>query len=177
MIITPDGAKIEMQWKNVKYINHEDYILFQIIPMFEEKDIILVPNKENWNKIASIFSFEERNEIIFLLENIPWKRDIRIIELDVDCYVNCNMDIRVGMLEHTEGYIKMSNDYLFDPESRIEKSQVKQLYYRLEQRFAEGLSGKVEIPKSTIISESVMERIVLPALEKNSKIKIEYLEQ
>lgn len=45
MIILPDGVKIEMQWKQCKYDNNKAYIVFQIIPMLKEKDIVIVSNK------------------------------------------------------------------------------------------------------------------------------------
>ena len=84
MIILPDGAKIEMTWKEVKYINHQDYIIFQVIPMYQEKDIIIIPNKEQWKSVQNIFTFCEREEILFLIEHIKWKRDIKLIDLDVE---------------------------------------------------------------------------------------------
>ncbi|MCI9299000.1 MAG: hypothetical protein HFI10_16395 [Lachnospiraceae bacterium] len=41
MITLPDGAKIEMQWKQVIYIKGDNYIIFEIIPMLAEKDIVV----------------------------------------------------------------------------------------------------------------------------------------
>ena len=47
MIILPDEAKIEMTWKEVRYTNHQHYLIFQIIPMLEQEDLILMPGR-NW---------------------------------------------------------------------------------------------------------------------------------
>lgn len=44
MIALPDGVKIEMTWKSVKYISGSNFVVFQIIPMFQESDIIIIPN-------------------------------------------------------------------------------------------------------------------------------------
>ncbi len=43
MIRLPDGAQIEMAWKHVKYIRNNDFIAFQVVPMFEGRDVIIVP--------------------------------------------------------------------------------------------------------------------------------------
>lgn len=29
MVVLPDGAMIEMSWKQVKYINHDSFMIFQ----------------------------------------------------------------------------------------------------------------------------------------------------
>ncbi len=62
MVVLPDGAMIEMSWKQVKYINHDSFMIFQIIPIIEA---ILIPNKERWRNIENAFSLIEREEIIF----------------------------------------------------------------------------------------------------------------
>ena len=88
MVILPDGTAIVMSWKQVKYINHDKFIVFQIIPMNKGKDIIIFPCKEKWKDITNVFSLDERTEIIFLLEHIEWKRDISIIEMNIEPYLN-----------------------------------------------------------------------------------------
>lgn len=49
MINLPDGTKFEMQWKQVAYIKGNDYAIFEIIPMLDEKDIIIVPDSARWS--------------------------------------------------------------------------------------------------------------------------------
>lgn len=172
MIILPDGVKIEMQWKQCKYDNNKSYIVFQIIPMLKEKDIVIVPNKNRWKLIQDVFSFEEREEIIFLLERINWKRDIQILEMDVEPCVNKEFDIRTGMIEMTNGYITLTKENLFDIDSKLNKKQVKELYCKLEEKFAMMSEGVVEIPREILIEGSVFKEICIPAFERNKNIQL-----
>lgn len=46
MVQLPDGVILDMQWKQVLYFNHGEKMAFQIIPMCNKKDIILILNKD-----------------------------------------------------------------------------------------------------------------------------------
>lgn len=172
MIILPDNIKIEMQWKQVIYTRDNNYVLFEIVPMLEEKDIVIFPNLSNWSTKQNLFSCEERNEIIFLLERIAWKRDIRIVEMGIQPYVNKKIEVSQGMIELTDGYIRLTGENLFDADSKLNKNQVKEIYCNLEKKFAESVQGIVKIPKESLIKGSVIKEICLPMLEKNEKVKI-----
>lgn len=110
--------------------------------------------------------------MIFLLERIAWKRDIKVVEMDVSPYVNEKPEITPGMFEATEGYKRLSQDNLFDPDSKLNKMQVKEIYCKLEKRFAEAIQGTVKIPKKLLIKGSVMNEVSLPVLEKNKNAQI-----
>lgn len=69
-MILPDGAKFEMAWKHIRYINHDNFIVFQIVPMYIGKGIVMIPNMVNRKKISDIFPIEEREEIIFFIRKI-----------------------------------------------------------------------------------------------------------
>ena len=99
MVILPDDIQIEMQWKQVIYIKSNNYVVFEIIPMLTWKDVVIFPNRLNWSTKQNLFSCDERAEIIFLLERIAWKRDIRIVEMDVPPYVNKKIEVLKGMIE------------------------------------------------------------------------------
>ena len=172
MITLPDGKIIKMQWKQVMYIRGKDFIVFEVVPMLTEKDIIIFPSVSGWLSIQDVFSLDERNEIIFLLERIAWKRDIKIVEMDVLPHVNKDLEIKQGMIEKTTGYARLTNDNLFDVDSKLNKKQVKEIYCKLERRFAESVNGEVQIPKELLIKGSVVSEICLPILEKNNSVKL-----
>lgn len=44
-----------MAWKHIRYIKHDNFIVFQIVPMYIGKDIVMIPNMVNWKKISDIF--------------------------------------------------------------------------------------------------------------------------
>lgn len=177
MVTLPDGAQIDMQWKSVKYANKQHNIVFEIIPMMQESDVVLFPNKRCWKKIAKLFSNRERMEIIFLLEKIAWKRDIRVAEVDIMPEVDQETAVATGTLEATDGYQKISSQCPFDPQSSLTKEQAKELYCILEKRFAEGVSGIVEIPKSVVIRGSVLEGISIPTLKENKNVQLNLYER
>ncbi len=167
MITMPDGAQFEMQWKQVKYINGGHNVTFEIIPMFTGRDIVLFPTAELWTETQDVFSDQERVEIIFLLERIAWKREIRVVEANIKPVIDSN-DIPVsGSIESTPGYQAMASKNLFDPQSPLSNSQVKEIYCILEKRFAESASGVVAIPRDEILRESILEKVSIPALKEN----------
>lgn len=172
MVFLPDNIKIEMQWKQVAYARNNNYVVFEIIPMLNGKDVIIFPNLSNWSTKQNLFSCDERAEIIFLLERIAWKRDIRIAEMDVPPYVNEKIEVTQGMIESTEGYIRLTRENLFDTDSKLNKNQVKEIYCKLEKRFAESVQGMVKIPREALIKGSVIKEVCLPILEKNEKVEI-----
>lgn len=169
----PDGVKIDMQWKQVKYIKNNQNIIFPIIPMYYKKDLIIVPDIKNWKQILDGFSYSDREEIIFLLERISWKRELRVIEMDIKPNINSTGVIYEGSIESTEGYKKLSEENLFDPNSILSKEQVKEIYIGLEKRFAENVSGNVEIFQNLLLEGSVLKEISIPILEKNEKVKLD----
>jgi len=64
----------------------------------------------------------------------------------------------------------MAAKNLFDPQSPLSKSEVKEIYCILEKRFAEGASGKVTIPKNVMLQGSVLAEVSIPALKKNKRV-------
>ena len=170
MVTMPDGAQFEMQWKHVKYMNGGHSVVFEIVPMFQGKDIIILPNTQLWSESQNIFSEQERLEIIFLLERIAWKRDIRVAEANVTPDIGSNASSVSGSIESTPGYQEMTAKNLFDPQSPLSKSEVKEIYCILEKRFAEGASGVVTIPKSVILQGSVLAEVSIPALKENKSV-------
>lgn len=173
MVTLADGAIFEMQWKQVKYVKHNSYIIFQIIPMLSDKDIIIIPNREKWRDIQNIFSFEEREEIIFLLERINWKRDIVIIEMNIEPCINKKINIQKGMIESTEGYVALSKEKLFDINSKLNKKQVKEVYCKLEEKYAKNAKGIVLVSKETLIEGSIEKEISIPTLKSNKAVTLE----
>lgn len=65
-------------------------------------------------KITDTFPIREREEIIFLLERLNWKRDIRIIELDIPAQIDRENKVEIGSLESTDAYISMTKENLFE---------------------------------------------------------------
>lgn len=168
MVTMPDGARFEMQWKQVEYINGGHNAIFEIIPMLTGRDIVLFPTAELWAEAQDVFSKQERLEIIFLLERIAWKREIRVVEANIKPVIDSNAIPISGSIESTPGYQEMASKNLFDPQSQLSNSQVKEIYCIIEKRFAESASGVVTIPRDEILKESILEKVSIPALKGNS---------
>ena len=80
-------------------------------------------------------------------------------------------------LESTEAGRKLEQDFLFDPTSPLNKEQVKEMFCILEKRFAENTIGDVKILKGSIIAGSVMSEISIPALERNTKVNLCFIDK
>lgn len=173
MVTMPDGAQLDMQWKQVRYINGGHSIVLEIVPMFLGSDIIIIiiiPNAQLWTRTQNVFSEQERLEIIFLLKRIAWRRDVRVAEANVEPDIDSNADPVNGSIESTPGFQEMATKNLFDPKSPLSKSEVKEIYSILEKRFAEIASGTVIIPKDIILKGSVLEKVSIPALKANKNV-------
>ncbi len=175
MVTMPDGAQFEMQWKQVKYINGGHSVVFEIVPMFQGKDIIIFPSAQLWTEAQNVFSDQERLEIIFLLERIAWKRDIHVVEANVTPDIDSKSGPVSGSIESTPGYQEMAAKNLFDPQSSLSKSEVKEIYCILEKRFAEGASGTITIPKDVVLKGSVLEQISIPTLKENRNVNLQLI--
>lgn len=86
--------------------------------------------------------------------------------------VNEEFDIRTGMIEMTNGYITLTKENLFDIDSKLNKKQVKELYCKLEEKFAMMSEGVVEIPGEILIKGSVFKEICIPAFKRNKNIQL-----
>lgn len=170
MVTMPDGAQFEMQWKQVKYMNGGHNVVFEIVPMFQGKDVVIFPSAQHWREAQNVFSDQERVEIIFLLERIAWKRDVRVAEANVYPDVDSNSGPVNGSIESTKGYQEMTAKNLFDPTCPLSKAQVKEIYSVLEKRFAESASDTVTIPKEVILQGSILEQVSIQALRKNNSV-------
>lgn len=175
MVIMPDGVQLDMEWKKAVYKNGRHSIAFEIVPMFDDSDILVFPDKQGWSVISEKFNEQERKEIAFLLERLDWKRDLRLIEVNITPIIDSDIKIREGSLESTEGYQKLKADNLFDPQSPLNKSEVRNLYQLLEKRFAEAVTGTVTIPKDSILEDSVLAQITIPTLKANEKVDLNFI--
>lgn len=78
-------------------------------------------------------------------------------------------EIEEGTLESTEAAKEFLKLNLFDSDNKISKEQAHELWCTLEKRFAEGVEGKVTIHATSIIENSVFNKIVIPTLLENEK--------
>lgn len=174
MLQLPDGSLIDMRWKSVSYITQNRRIIFSIEPMVEGADIVCIPKEDKCNKDMDI---KLRNEFVFLLQMAAWKRDLKFLEMNIMPNVMHSKKeiVTVGTIENTQAGRKLEESYLFNPNSQLNQLQVKNLYIQLERRFANSISGKVDIIKDGYLVGSVMEKIVIPIIEANEKAIIVYL--
>lgn len=174
MLQLPDGNILDMRWKTVSYVMDNKRIVFAIEPMIDGPDVVCIPTKE---KCIGKLDISIRNEFIFLLQTADWRRDLKLIEMNISPQiVDINKkNIVEGSIESTEGGKKLESLYLFNPNSPLSKEQVRELYIKLETRFADNVSGQVKILKDGVLKGSVMDKITIPTLEKNKKAKIEYI--
>lgn len=174
MLQLPDGNIIDMRWKSISYITNDKRVVFSIEPMFIGGDIVCIPKRENCNEEMSIIL---RNEFIFLLERANWNRDIVLIEMNITprVYSKDAAIVVEGSMESTVGGKRLEDSHLFNPGSPLSKEQVKELYITIETRFAESMEGDVEIFKNGHLKGRLMNEIIIPILEKNRKVKINYI--
>ena len=172
MVTMPDGAAFEMEWKSVRYANRGHDVTFEIGPMAQGPYLVEISDAASWGAAGRFFSAQERQEILFLLERIAWKRDLRVVEAPVAPQVDREKQAVPGSLESTPGYRQFALKNLFDPDSPLQKEQVKEIYCVLEQRFAQAARGRMEIPRWAIVKGSVLEAVSIPALKQNPQVQL-----
>lgn len=170
----PDGTKLDMRWKSIGYTVGDQKLVFPIVPMYDSPDVVCVPKKD---KFSNAIEQGWRDELIVLIQTIAWKRELKFLEVNQNPIIMREEDSLndKGSLEMTEAGQKLENAYLFEPQSPLTKAQVKELYLDLEKKFAETVSGDVEIIKNGYLRGSVMEKITIPILENNMKVNIFFL--
>ena len=92
--------------------------------------------------------------------------------MNIEPYINKEINYQKGMIESTQGYNALSRENLFDVDSKLDKTQVKELYCKLEEKFAMMSKGIVSIPKKILIKGSVEKEICIPAFEVNQAVKL-----
>lgn len=174
MVILPDGAKFDMKWKSVSYIRDGVQLIFEIIPMYDQADIVLIPSEYAWGDYTDIYSLQEREDIIYLLDKINWRREINLLE--VDMYPTfCREGEYIpppGTLEWTFAGMELERLNLFDPDQTLREQKGKDLYLMLESKFAQMAVGDVVIPRCCVIEGSVLERLTVPILEDNAQVNL-----
>ena len=65
---------------------------------------------------------------------------------------------------------------MFDPDFDMPSEQVHELWCVLEKRFAESTVGIVSIHSAGIIKNSVLDQISIPALMKNNKAHVFFID-
>lgn len=175
MVTLPDGTQFDMQWKKVTYIKEGHSAAFEIYPMFYGADIVMMPTAYLWENAQSVFSGQERLEIIVLLERIRWKRDLRVVEGNILPEVDANEPPVKGSLESTLGYQVISDENIFDPQSTLTNEEAKEIFCILERRFAEEAKGIVKVPKDVILKNSILEQVSMPALLANKDATVVWI--
>lgn len=178
MIKMPDGMQIDMRWKTVSFIKGNKKLVLDIEPMMNCEDIVYFPSENEWREIRYIFSNEERLEIIFLLERINWKRNIKLFISEITPRILSKDDLIIseGTLESTIGGREIEEKQLFDPDSPLNSDQVHELYCKLEKRFANQVIGEVIISRNKVIAGSVFEEVSMKILMSNSKAKVKLID-
>ncbi|WP_026881388.1 hypothetical protein [Clostridium akagii] len=163
---------IKMGWKHLSYIQGDEKIVFNIEPMVGEADIIYIPNDEIWSESQINWARESKKEILRDINTIDWNRDIVLNECDIalKCMPIDNDEIEEGTMESTEAAKEFGSLYLFDPDKKVQKEQVHELWCTLEQRFAEQAQGKVTVYANAIIENSVFNKISIETLLKNDNV-------
>ncbi|RUT37714.1 hypothetical protein EJP82_27805 [Paenibacillus anaericanus] len=178
MIKLPDGMQIDMRWKTVSFTKGNNKLVLDIEPMMNCEDIVYFPSENEWRKIKCIFSNEERLEIIFLLERINWKRNIKIFISEISPRLLSKDDLIIteGTLESTIGGREIEEKQLFDPDSPLNSEQVHELYCKLEKKFANQVNGEVIISRNKVIPGSVFEEVSMKTLMSSSKVEVKLMD-
>jgi len=176
LIILPDGAKFDMKWRSVTYSKRGFQVKFEIIPMYDQADLVIIPSQYAWEDYTDIFNFSERDDIIYLLEKIPWNRSINLIEFDIEPIIYEDDQDRPlpGSFESSPAGREIESRNLFDPDKNLNttQQQAKGFYLLLETKFAKQATGDIRIPRDCIISGSVLEKISVPVLENNPRVNL-----
>jgi hypothetical protein len=165
---------IKMGWRFLSYIQGNEKIVFNIEPMVKESDILYIPKNQIWRESSPKWASENKDQILESIKAIDWNRNIRFNKCDIKlkCMLIGQDEFEEGTMESTEAAKEFQRLYLFDPDKKVEKEQVHELWCTLEKRFAEGVNGRVTIYSKSIVENSVFNKITMPTLLENEKVTL-----
>jgi len=171
-MITVANMTYEMQWKQLKVNFRSHFVVFEIIPYYQGRDVLIFPSDDVWEDYTDEISKKEIKAIIHVIRFAGWKRNLSIVRSQVPLHFDKELPLKTGMLEMTPGYKEFSEKHLFDPGMRLKTYDVKKLYCTLEYRFAMACSGKVVLPRRILLPGSVMNEITYKALLSNENAEV-----
>jgi len=168
-----------MGWRYISYARGGSCLALHIEPMFTGRDVVFVPDNSNWTDSVPESFWEKRDEVVACLRETVWNRDLRWLECDFPCAARSKPDAPMpGTLESTEAGQALERLSLFDPgkELFLSPDAAKNEWQELERRFSAAARGRVSIPVSSIIGDSVFCKITLPTLVDNPNVQLEFME-
>lgn len=162
----------DMQWKQLKVSFRSHFVVFEIIPYYHGRDVLIFPSDDVWEDYADKISKKEIKSIIHVIRFAGWKRSLSVVRSQVPLHFDKELPLKDGMLELTPGYKEFSEKHLFDPGFGLKQFDVKKLYCTLEYRYAMACSGKVVLPRRILLPGSVMNEITYKALLSNENAEI-----
>jgi len=171
-MITIANMTYEMQWKQLKVSFGSHYVVFEIIPYYYGRDVLIFPSDDVWEAYSDIISKREIKTIIHVIRFAGWKRYLSVVRSQVPLHFDEELPLKEGMLEMTPGYKEFSDRHLFDPGIGLRPVDVKEMYCILEYRFAMACSGRIIVPEHILLPNSVMREITYKALLSNENAEI-----
>lgn len=162
-------TNFKMGWRFLSFVKGPNKLVFYIEPMIDKPDILYLPQNN--------LSYYDKDEMRELISSIEWNRNIILQDDDVDliCISPEELEFQEGTLEATEAGREFLAMDLFNPDKKVSKEQAHELWCILEKRFAESVEGNVQIHATSIIENSVFNKIVIPALLNNDKAVLNFI--
>ncbi len=125
--------------------------------------MVFIPSEKQWAQSDIDWASARREEIAEVIVNHGRKRDIKVIETDLALKAEKSLPKPIpGSLESTPGGARFEKEQLFDPMSKLSKSEVKEVWLTLERRFAEEAKGEINLFVDWSQPNSFFNRVSLP---------------
>ncbi|WP_026907686.1 hypothetical protein [Paucisalibacillus globulus] len=172
LLISDVNVTLKMGWSfvSIGITSEKKKYVYSIEQMVGEPDILYVTNTDS--------ALLPKEEVVNSLSEIKWNRDIIIIEADgaIPSIDINEKEYQIGTIESTKAGEEFLGLDLFDPTCDIERVDVHQAWCNLEERFAEGVEGQVNIQAGNIRENSIFNKITIPVLMNNSKAILKFID-
>ncbi len=166
-----DGWSVMMGYRYLEYSEGANTLLFIIEPMYSGPDLIYVPNNDVWIKTKPEWIQNDLSVIKSHITSVNWNRDLTWYETNSPVDIGSNTVIE-GTIEATEGGIQLEKMRLFNPDKNITPQQARETWIEAVKSYTDSLEGEVVAFDDGYIKNSVYDKIILPRLTNNKKVKI-----
>ena len=164
-----------MGWRYVSYFEKDQWISFEIEPMYQSACLIKIPDENSWKKSSPLWARANREEILNNLKSIPWNRPVAWKEESNVPFLKLPKGKGFqGNLECSPEGRRLEGLRIFHPKASKHFAQevAKQKWYRLVQAYVMSRQGDYYIPLNNSSSNSVTKEVEWPAARANHNITI-----
>lgn len=164
-----------MGWLVLTYQEGHAWLSLPIEPMHDSACQVHLPGRWAWRWLAPAWARDRRETIVSRLRGMAWNRDLAWHTSDAaEFWPRTVFDPQPGSLPATPGGQELERMWLFQPEvpNGWTRPNAKRAWLAATEQMCLSTSGPVTLRRSALVKGSVVQKVVLPALRSNPRVRL-----